>query len=84
VSISSDGEEALITGDCAHHPVQFAEPDWYTLADGDPVLSSATRKRLREEYADRPVLLIGTHFPPPSAGHLATVEGSIRFQPASR
>jgi glyoxylase-like metal-dependent hydrolase (beta-lactamase superfamily II) len=84
VRISSHGEEALITGDCAHHPVQLAEPDWYTLADGDAAISSATRKRLISEFVDQPVLLIGTHFPPPSAGHLATVDGAVRFQPAIR
>ena len=33
--LESDGEQALITGDFLHHPVQFAEPDWAEIADAD-------------------------------------------------
>jgi glyoxylase-like metal-dependent hydrolase (beta-lactamase superfamily II) len=82
VLISSKGASALITGDCAHHPVQLARPDWYTLADADPEMSCATRQRLIDEYADSPVLIIGTHFPPPSAGRLVRGDKGVRFEPA--
>jgi glyoxylase-like metal-dependent hydrolase (beta-lactamase superfamily II) len=82
VLVTSQGDSALITGDCAHHPVQLAEPDWYSVADWDPEQSGVTRRRITEEFADRPVLIIGTHFPPPSAGHLVTTEDGIRFRPA--
>jgi glyoxylase-like metal-dependent hydrolase (beta-lactamase superfamily II) len=81
VRITSQGEDALITGDCAHHPVQLAEPAWYSVADGDPEMSSATRRHLIGEYADTPVLIIGTHFRPPAAGHLVTDEGGVHFRP---
>jgi glyoxylase-like metal-dependent hydrolase (beta-lactamase superfamily II) len=79
VRIGSGGEEALITGDCAHHPVQLAEPDWFSLADNDRGLSSATRRRLIADFADTRVLIIGTHFRPPTAGHLVTEDGRVRF-----
>jgi glyoxylase-like metal-dependent hydrolase (beta-lactamase superfamily II) len=81
VRITSQGEDALVTGDCAHHPVQLAEPSWYSVADGDPERSTATRRRIVGEYADTPVMIIGTHFRPPAAGHLVTGEGGIRFRP---
>lgn len=81
VRITSQGEEALITGDCAHHAIQLAEPDWFTSVDTDPVQSSATRRRIVEECVDRPVLVIGTHFPPPTAGHLVTTDRGVCFRP---
>ena len=36
VRIASRGEEAVITGDLMHHPVQIAHPDWAQRADVDP------------------------------------------------
>jgi glyoxylase-like metal-dependent hydrolase (beta-lactamase superfamily II) len=81
VRLSSQGEEALITGDCAHHPVQLTETSWHTAADMDPEVASATRDRIIDEFADTSVLVIGTHFPPPTAGHLVRDEGVVRFRP---
>jgi glyoxylase-like metal-dependent hydrolase (beta-lactamase superfamily II) len=81
VRITSRGEDALITGDCAHHPVQFAEPDWYSTADIDAGRANATRRRLVREFTDTGTLIIGTHFPPPGAGHLVTDGGRVRFRP---
>jgi glyoxylase-like metal-dependent hydrolase (beta-lactamase superfamily II) len=83
VSITSQGEAALITGDCAHHPVQLAEPGCCSLADADPGQASATRERLIRDYADTGVLIIGSHFPPPGAGHLVRTSRGVRLQPAS-
>jgi glyoxylase-like metal-dependent hydrolase (beta-lactamase superfamily II) len=82
VRIHSQGEAALITGDCMHHAVQLAEPDWHTMVDTDGDQSTATRQRLVAECRDQPVLVIGTHFPPPTAGHIvSTPDGGTRFQP---
>ena len=80
VRILSQGEEALITGDLAHHPVQWAEPAWASSADIDTAGSTETRRRLLREHADRPVLVIGTHFPPPCAGYLESDGESFRFR----
>jgi glyoxylase-like metal-dependent hydrolase (beta-lactamase superfamily II) len=82
VRVTSQGESAIVTGDCAHHPVQLAETDWFTPFDWDPELTASTRKDFIAEYADKPVLIIGTHFRPPTAGHLVTEgDGAIRFRP---
>ncbi|MBM3692315.1 MAG: MBL fold metallo-hydrolase [Actinobacteria bacterium] len=82
VRIRSGGAEACITGDCVHSPVQLAEPDWFTRVDHDRARSSATRHALVAECCDRDVLVIGTHFPPPTAGHLVTGPGGgVRFRP---
>ena len=70
VKISSKGEEALITGDWAHHPCQFAHPEWASTADFDTRAAEATRRRMLAELADKPILLIGTHFAGATAGRV--------------
>lgn len=70
VHVESEGRHAFITGDLAHHPVQFAEPDWFAEPDTDREQSSSTRRRLLAEHGDTDVLVIGTHFAPPCSGRL--------------
>ena len=70
VRISSKGEEALITGDFVHHPCQMAHPEWASTADFDAAAGVATRRRIFGELAGAPVLVIGTHFAGPTAGHI--------------
>ena len=62
--IRSDGEEALLTGDVAHHPCQMAHLDWSSTFDSDPVQSIETRRMLFSRFADTPTLVIGGHFGP--------------------
>ena len=70
VMIESKGEKALITGDFAHHPCQFARPEWSSTADFDKAAGEATRRRMLAELAGAPVLVIGTHFAGATAGHV--------------
>jgi glyoxylase-like metal-dependent hydrolase (beta-lactamase superfamily II) len=76
VHITSRGESAIITGDMVHSPVQFARPDWSSFADTDRVEATRSRERLLALAGGRPTLVIGTHFPPPTAGHLVH-DGSV-------
>ena len=70
IHIRSAGEEALITGDCIHHPCQIERMDWASSADYDQQASTVTRHNLMKKYADQDILIIGTHFATPTAGHL--------------
>ena len=70
VMIESRGETALITGDFLHHPCQFAHPEWPSAPDWDPAIGHATRIDMYQRLADKPILVIGTHFHTPTAGHL--------------
>jgi glyoxylase-like metal-dependent hydrolase (beta-lactamase superfamily II) len=79
VCISSAGADAVITGDLAHHPVQLAEPAWGIPADVDGAQAVQTRRRFIERYGGRPVLVIGTHFAGPTAGHVARSGPGWRF-----
>ena len=80
VEIASQGERALITGDMTHHPVQWAEPDWKMSADSDSTAAAATRRRIASALADEPVLVIGTHYAPPCAGHLVRGARGVWFR----
>jgi glyoxylase-like metal-dependent hydrolase (beta-lactamase superfamily II) len=80
VRIDSDGEAAVITGDMSHHPCQMAHPDWSPRFDSDPAASAATRARLFAEWADAPVLVIGTHYATPTAGRVRRDGAAFRFE----
>ena len=82
VLISSQGKEAWITGDVVHSPVQLAETDWSMISDSDPVEASKTRRHAADLLLKESKLIIGTHFPEPTAGYLAEVDGQIRFEGA--
>ena len=79
VRIDSGGESAIITGDMVHSPVQFARPDWSSVADTDRDEASRSRERLVAMAGGRDVVVIGTHFPPPTAGHLVRDQVAWRF-----
>ena len=79
VRVSSKGEEAVITGDLMHHPVQCAEPGWASNFDADPEAARRTRREFLERYADQPVLVLGTHFATPTAGKIVRDAERFRF-----
>jgi len=83
VLIESKGQRALITGDVLHNPVQMARPEWGAFVDNDVAAAEATRRRVLDEVADAPVLVIGTHFPAPTAGRVVRDGDAYRFAPAS-
>jgi glyoxylase-like metal-dependent hydrolase (beta-lactamase superfamily II) len=80
VSIESQGERALITGDALHHPCQFGRPGWCTTFDSDRGAAEATRVQLMNQLADQPTLVIGTHFASPTAGRLRRDGEGFRFE----
>ncbi|MFE6687643.1 MBL fold metallo-hydrolase [Streptomyces sp. NPDC057743] len=81
VEISSRGATALVTGDCTHHPVQFADPAIGSCVDIDPAQALATRRALFRTLADNETLVLGTHFPPPTAGRVVPTGTTYRLAP---
>lgn len=79
IRIRSKGQEALITGDFAHHPCQLAHPEWASSADYDASASTATRRRMFGSLAGSKTLVIGTHFAAPTAGHVVADGEVWRF-----
>jgi glyoxylase-like metal-dependent hydrolase (beta-lactamase superfamily II) len=79
VTINSQNESGLITGDMTHHPVQFAKPDLASSADWNQDMSTATRHEAYERWSDGR-LIIGTHFAGRTAGVLVAEGNSWRFE----
>lgn len=80
VVIESQGETAVITGDMTHHPCQIAHPDWSPVFDSDPKAAAVTRGRMFAEWADQPILVIGTHYAGPTAGRVKRDGATFRFE----
>jgi glyoxylase-like metal-dependent hydrolase (beta-lactamase superfamily II) len=83
VVIESAGRTAIITGDTIHHPVQMAHPDWATPYDSDRRAAEATRRALLKDWSENPVLVIGTHFAAPTAGHVQRDGDEFKFAESS-
>lgn len=83
VELSSEGETALITGDSIHHPVQMGHPELGSCVDIAPELAARTRHRILDSLAGTSTLLFGSHFPPPTAGHVRHEGGAYRLAPAA-
>lgn len=70
VVISSEGNEAVITGDLLHHPVQVAIPHVGDNFCWDQDMARSTRRTLLKRVADRSALLLGSHFSGPTGIYL--------------
>ncbi|QEV16320.1 MBL fold metallo-hydrolase [Streptomyces alboniger] len=68
VRLHGAGRSAVVTGDCVHHPVQMRHPEITSCVDTDPAQAIRTRRDLLAALADTGTLLLGGHFPPPTAG----------------
>ncbi|HWD28867.1 MAG TPA: MBL fold metallo-hydrolase [Rhizomicrobium sp.] len=82
VVIESKGETAIITGDMMHHPAQIGHPEWSPSFDSDKEAARVTRRAMLKDWADRPILIIGTHFATPTAGRVRRDGETFRFDTA--
>ncbi|MGY3306203.1 glyoxylase-like metal-dependent hydrolase (beta-lactamase superfamily II)/ketosteroid isomerase-like protein [Pseudomonas sp. PvR086] len=80
VHIESQGQVAVITGDIMHHPVQMAIPDKQCAFDHDKAQACCTRRTFLTRYQDSDALVIGSHFPEPTAGHVFSDQSAWRFE----
>lgn len=81
VRISSNGHDAVITGDLFHAAVQIQRPDWISAPDVDPERAEATRRSFMERYCDDHTLVLATHLGGPSCGHLHRHHNTWRLDP---
>ncbi len=80
VVIKSKGEEAIITGDMMHHPIQFAEHDRMVNFDMDKEQGVATRRSFVDRVGGKDVLVIGTHFCHPTSGYVERDAKNWKFR----
>lgn len=81
VALRGGGDDAVISGDAVHHPLQISRPELTTRVDVDPATTVTTRRSLLARLAARRTLLLGTHFTHPVAGRVREEAGGYRFAP---
>jgi hypothetical protein len=62
-----------------HHPIQCALPHLASNFDWSVEQARQTRAGFIRRHADRPVLVLGTHFATPTAGWIVTAGEGWRF-----
>jgi glyoxylase-like metal-dependent hydrolase (beta-lactamase superfamily II) len=78
VRVTSGGERLTFLGD-AIFPVGFDHPDWHNGFEHDPEESVRVRVRLLQEAAATGELLVATHLPFPSVGHVKVDGDAFRW-----
>lgn len=63
-------DEAIMTGDMIHTPLQLRHPELTFGKPQDPAQAAATARSFLERYCDTPTLCCTIHFPPPSFGRI--------------
>jgi glyoxylase-like metal-dependent hydrolase (beta-lactamase superfamily II) len=79
VHIASRGAHAVITGDMIHHPLQCSLPELGTHIDSDAARGTDTRLDFFARHSGRPTLVLGSHFPTPTAGWIVPDGERWRF-----
>jgi len=81
VRVASGGDRLTFAGDLVFQ-VGFEHPEWYNGFEHDPEEAARVRIRLLQELADTGGLLVATHMPFPSVGHVAVNGDAFRWVPA--
>jgi glyoxylase-like metal-dependent hydrolase (beta-lactamase superfamily II) len=68
VLIRSKAEQAVITGDLMHHPIQLSYPHRPGNFDMDKAQGGQSRQAFVERFGGTPTLVIGSHFSDPTSG----------------
>ncbi|MGV7214707.1 MBL fold metallo-hydrolase [Bradyrhizobium sp. UFLA05-112] len=82
VRLASGGDRLTFAGDLVF-TVGFEHPDWYNGFEHDPEEAARVRISLLRELAANRELLVATHMPFPSVGHVAVAGDAFRWVPAT-
>ena len=82
VRLASGGDRLTFAGDLVFQ-VGFEHPEWYNGFEHDPEEAARVRVRLLRELAANRELLVATHMPFPSVGHVAVAGDHFRYVPAA-
>lgn len=80
VRVASGGDALTFAGD-AVFAVGFDQPEWHNGFEHDPDEAARVRVRLLRELAETGELLVATHMPFPSVGHVALAGDAFRWVP---
>jgi glyoxylase-like metal-dependent hydrolase (beta-lactamase superfamily II) len=79
VHLKSGRYHAIMCGDLIHTPLQLAEPDWTPTFEFDRAASANTRKKFLNSHCGTDTLILTSHFPSPSIGHVVTRGNAYDF-----
>jgi glyoxylase-like metal-dependent hydrolase (beta-lactamase superfamily II) len=80
VRVASGGDRLTFAGDLVF-TVGFEHPDWHNGFEHDPEEAARVRIELLRELAANRELLVATHMPFPSVGHVAIAGDAFRWVP---
>lgn len=80
VRVASGGDALTFAGD-AVFAVGFEHPEWHNGFEHDPEEAARVRLRLLRALAESGELLVATHMPFPSVGHVAVAGDAFRWVP---
>jgi glyoxylase-like metal-dependent hydrolase (beta-lactamase superfamily II) len=83
VCLGRGRDDAIITGDVIHSPLQARYPELSMRADFDPKQAAVTRRGLLERCCDTSTLYCTAHFPTPSAGRITRWGDGFRCEPVT-
>lgn len=80
VRLASQGQDAVMSGDLMHCPIQCLYPHWNSWPDFDPAQAQATRSGFLERYCETSTLVCTAHFPLPSVGKVIRAGSAFGFE----
>lgn len=79
IRMRSQAQEAVMTGDLIHCPIQCLYPDWNFRYDQDPEQARRTRRTFLERCCELNWLVLTAHFPLPSVGRVVARDAAFWF-----
>jgi glyoxylase-like metal-dependent hydrolase (beta-lactamase superfamily II) len=79
VHVGKAGQDALITGDMIHSPLQARYPELGMRADYDSRQAGESRRKVFDRFCDSATLMCMAHFPSPSMGRIGRWEDGYKF-----
>ena len=79
VHVGKPGQDAVITGDMIHSPIQARYPELGMRADYDSKQAGRSRRTVFERFCDSPTLMCMAHFPSPSVGRISRWGEGFKF-----
>lgn len=82
ISISSEGEELIYTGDTVLYPLLLEYMEILPIYDILPDQAAKSKQRIFDYAAKSNAWIVGQHFPPfPSLGHIKKLDDGWRWEP---
>lgn len=82
VHVGKQGQDAFLTGDMIHSPLQGRYPELGMRADFDSKQAGQSRRQIFERFCDTSTLMCTAHFPSPTPGRLTRWGDGFKFASA--